>query len=149
MAWFFPFLLILTLHLGMGAWGGMMTTAHLTTWYDGLIKSPLTPPDWVFSSVWTTLYILMAIAMTRVRVNREAIMVGLVQLGLNISWVYFFFVRESIMAGLIALPAVGAAAALTMYAYSRVDRLAAALYVPYVLWLLFAFFLNFRLWQLN
>lgn len=149
MAWVLPFLGFAALHMGLAAVAGIVTREHLDPWYNELIKSSLTPAGWVFSAVWTTLYFLMAVAITRVRHCRRSVLFGLLQFAVNLSWVYAFFARESIVGGLVMLPVVIAVAVYTAYLYARTDRIAAALYVPYLAWMAFALFLNLRLWQLN
>lgn len=149
MAWILPFLGFLALHMGLSGLAGIVTRDHLDPWYNSLVKSPLTPPGWVFSMVWVTLYAFMAIAITRVRHHQKSVNWGLIQFGVNLAWVYMFFARESVLGGLVMLPLVMACAAYTAYLYSRVDRIAAALYAPYLAWMGFALFLNMRLWQLN
>lgn len=149
MAWVLPFLGFAALHMGLAAIAGIVTREHLDPWYNDLIKSSLTPAGWVFSAVWTTLYFFMAVAITRVRHVRQCVLWGLAQFAVNLSWVYAFFARESIVGGLVMLPVVIAFAAYTAYLYNRADRVAAALYIPYLAWMAFALFLNLRLLQLN
>ena len=52
--------------LGVSALGGLVTATSVGGWYQGLEKPPFNPPDWVFAPVWTTLYVLMAIASTAI-----------------------------------------------------------------------------------
>ena len=123
--------------------------------YDLLTKPPATPPDRLFPVVWTLLYLLMGIAMGRVwrtadgSARRQAAALWCVQLGVNGFWPAVFFLWQAhggaffLLAGLIAL-------VLAMSAqFSRRDPAAAWLCVPYLLWLLFAAYLNLGVWLLN
>ena len=134
-----PYLFFVVLALAVGGAAGAAARAGMDA-YDLLTKPPATPPDWLFPVVWTLLYLLMGIAMGRV---------WCVQLGVNGFWPVVFFLWQEhgaaffLLAGLIAL-------VLAMSAqFSRRDPAAAWLCAPYLLWLLFAAYLNLGVWLLN
>lgn len=134
-----PYLFFVVLALAVGGAAGAAARAGMDA-YDLLTKPPATPPDRLFPLVWTLLYLLMGIAMGRV---------WRVQLGVNGFWPVVFFLWQEhgaaffLLAGLIAL-------VLAMSAqFSRRDPAAAWLCVPYLLWLLFAAYLNLGVWLLN
>ena len=81
----------LVLTLGTGLIGSFVAQTSIDTWYRGLAKPPLTPPDWVFPAVWTVLYVLMAVAAWRVWLTlpgpgrRIALVVFVLQLALKVD----------------------------------------------------------------
>lgn len=135
----------------------ILTADEVATWYPTLAKPAFTPPSWVFGPVWTTLYLLMGVALYLVwqhkdeegRLQQVALGVFAVQLVLNAGWTLVFFGSQEIFAGLVVIVALLAAIMGTMAAFWRIDRRAAALLVPYLLWVSFATALNFELWRLN
>lgn len=149
-----PYLFLVVLALAVGGAAGAAARAGMDA-YDLLTKPPATPPDWLFPVVWTLLYLLMGIAMGRVwraasgSARRQAAALWCVQLGVNGFWPVVFFLWQEhgaaffLLAGLIAL-------VLAMSAqFSRRDPAAAWLCAPYLLWLLFAAYLNLGVWLLN
>ncbi|NIM27423.1 MAG: tryptophan-rich sensory protein [Gammaproteobacteria bacterium] len=141
--------------LGVSALGGLVTATSVGGWYQGLEKPPFNPPDWVFAPVWTTLYVLMAIAAWRVwrRAGFErgagALAVFAVQLALNLAWSFVFFGLQRIDLALVEIVILLVAIIATAAMFWRIDRLAGMLLVPYALWVAFATALNASLWQLN
>jgi len=133
----------------------ILTAEDVATWYPTLAKPGFTPPSWVFGPVWTTLYLLMGVALYLVwrratgRIRRAALAAFGVQLALNAAWTLTFFGAREILGGLVVIVALLAAILATMGAFARVDRRAAALLVPYLLWVGFATALNYELWRLN
>src|SRR3954464_10296123 len=69
--------------------GQIATFPNLAPWYAGLVKPSFNPPNWVFGSVWTTLYALMAFSLWRIlrlpysRARQLALSLFLLQIGLN------------------------------------------------------------------
>ena len=121
-----------------------------------MIQPPLAPPAWVFPAVWTVLYILMGVACWLVwksdaarQDKKRALTLYGGQLVVNFVWPLLFFGRGwygvSFLWLLLLLALVLAAAA----AFGRIRKLAAWLLAPYILWLLFAGYLNCAIWLLN
>ena len=117
-------------------------------WYDKLNKSKLTPPNWVFGVVWPILYILMFIALFKIWTNNKckpycsAITLFLIQLGLNLSWSPIFFKLKKIKLSLIILIALIVFAFITYNKFKIIDNKTSLLFLPYLLWISFAFYLN-------
>jgi len=136
--------------------GSVFTTPAIPTWYAGLRKPDLAPPNWVFAPVWTMLYLLMGISLfliwnvglERREVRRSVVIFG-VQLALNILWSYLFFGLQSTLLGLIRIVALWMMIVLTVTSFLKVSKKAALLLVPYLLWVSFASYLNYSLWILN
>jgi len=135
--------------------GGAITATSVDTWYQGLRKPPFNPPDWVFAPVWTTLYVLMGIAgwrvwrLERFEAKRKALVVFALQLGLNLAWSFVFFGLQRIDLALVEIVILLFAIIANMVVFWRIDRLAGALFVPYVLWVAYASVLNASFWLLN
>lgn len=149
-----PYLFFVVLALAVSGAAGAAARAGMDA-YDLLTKPPATPPDRLFPVVWTLLYLLMGIAMGRVwraasgSARRQATALWCVQLGVNGFWPVVFFLWQAhgaaffLLAGLVALELAMSAQ------FSRRDPAAAWLCVPYLLWLLFAAYLNLGVWLLN
>ena len=124
-------------------------------WYRGLSLPALQPPGAVFGIAWTILYALMGVALSRLwlappsRERRRALALFLVQLALNLAWSPLFFAAHQIVPALILLALILLLSIAATLAAKRVDGLAPWLMLPYLVWLGFAFGLNWRIWQLN
>lgn len=139
-----------------GMVGNAATLPNIAPWYDGLAKPPLTPPNWVFGPAWTILYVLMGVAFYRIlRLDPaapgrgRAIALFLVQLVFNAGWSVAFFGGNSPSLGLMVILPMEALIFATIYAFWRLDRVAAYCLAPYALWVAFATYLNAGVWFLN
>lgn len=142
--------------LGAGAVGGIFTASSVESWYRTLAKPAFTPPSWVFGPAWTTLYILMGVALflvwKRGTANpgvRTALTVFIIQLALNTLWSLLFFGLRRPLLGLIDIALLWAAILVTMVRFHPLSRTAAWLLAPYLAWVSFATALNFAIWRLN
>lgn len=136
--------------------GNLATIPNLAPWYAGLVKPWFNPPNGVFGPVWTLLYLMMATAFWRVlRLTpptpgrRAAIGWFLAQMALNAAWSVAFFGARSPLAGVIVIGWLIVTLAATIRAFAGLDRLAAALLVPYFAWVSFAAVLTTAVWWLN
>ena len=124
-------------------------------WQDTLNKPFYAPPNWLFSPAWTVLFLLMALAFFLIwekwpdKKAQTAVYLFIGQLVLNVAWNYLFFGARSISLGLIEILLLLIVVAATVYAFYQVDKRAAWLLVPYLLWICFATALNAGLWLLN
>jgi translocator protein len=139
-----------------GLIGSVFTAQSIPTWYAQIIKPTFAPPNWVFGPVWTTLFALMGIAAylvwkTQKRSSARQIALGLFafQLVLNVVWSLVFFGLRNPGLAFLEIILLWLAIAATMYSFARVSKPAAFLLVPYLVWVSFAGFLNYRIWQLN
>jgi len=141
----------------VGASGAVFTAQGLGMWYETLQRPALAPPSWVFGPVWTVLFALIGVAVWLVwrRVDsspREARLAGgvfAVHFVFNLGWSAVFFGLQEVGVGLVVIGVLWLLIAATMWTFGRVDRRAAVLLVPYLLWVSFAAFLNYRFWVLN
>lgn len=123
--------------------------------YAQLDKPGWAPPGSLFSPVWTILYILMAIA--AVLVLRRAGWPGAqpamalygAQLALNALWPWLFFGWRLGGVSLAEIVALWVVLLLTVLAFGRIHRLAAALLLPYLLWVTYAAALTYSVWRRN
>lgn len=125
-------------------------------WYATLAKPGFTPPNAVFPIVWTILFAMMAVSAWLVwrtpgeeGDKKTALTWFAIQLALNVAWSFAFFQMQSPIAGLAVILWLLVAIGLTMVFFDRINRMAALLLVPYLLWVGFATGLNFALWALN
>tara|TARA_R110000868_G_scaffold410585_1_gene699168 strand:+ start:605 stop:1090 length:486 start_codon:yes stop_codon:yes gene_type:complete len=135
--------------------GGAITASSVGTWYQTLIKPPFNPPDWLFAPVWTTLFVLMAVAGWRVwrKVGFSGASLAFAaygfQLALNLTWSGVFFGLQLVGWALVEMVVFFVAIIATGWLFRPVDKLAAFLFVPYGLWVAFALALNTAIWILN
>lgn len=142
--------------VGVGFLGSRSTTPAIQNWYALLAKPPGTPPNWVFPVVWTTLYMLMAVAWwllwdksERTADRRKAISLFLIQLAVNASWSPIFFSAKAVGPALLIIVVMVISTVATIIHSRRVNRLAAALLLPYLAWIIYAAYLNGGVWMLN
>ena len=123
-------------------------------WYQSLEKSSLTPPNIVFPIVWNILFILMGIAVWRVWERRSqganyALLLFIIQLGLNMLWSYLFFGLQRPELALIEIIILWAAILATTIAFFKIEKIAGILLLPYLGWVSFAIYLNYSIYHLN
>jgi translocator protein len=136
--------------------GSSVTTPVISTWYAGLNKPWFNPPNIAFPIVWPLLFALMAFGFWRIlrvinggQPRRNAILAFFVQILFNMGWSFAFFGAKSPLAGLFVAAGLVLSVAAMVLTFSRVDRLAAWLQLPYLGWVTFAFVLNAAIWRIN
>lgn len=121
-------------------------------WYRSLSKPAWTPPDWVFPVTWTVLYLCMSWAGARVAAlpgTGQALALWSVQIALNTLWTPIFFGLRRMQAGFVVIVLLWLAVAATGITFFLHDRLAGALFVPYIAWVSIAAALNWSVWKRN
>ncbi len=132
--------------------GGVITSFSKEPWYSTIKLPTFGPPDWVFAPVWTSLYILMAIAAWHIWVNfknRKILNIYYIHLIFNGLWSLIFFGLHNILLALIDLFIILFFIILLMKKYYELNKFSFLLMVPYLLWSSFAFVLNFTIFILN
>ena len=133
--------------------GGMATISFKEPWYSQLIKSNLNPPDWVFAPVWTTLYLMMTIAIWLYwhSKNREmnTVYIYFIHIVFNTTWSIIFFGLHQILLALIVLLILIILIIILILKFKRVNFVSYYLMIPYLLWCCYALFLNLNLYILN
>ena len=119
----------------------------LDTWYVDLIKSPLNPPSYIFGIVWPILYALMAFVSFKSADKIWPLFIP--QLILNAAWSWIFFYMHAPLLALINISILIFLNQKILVILSKESRLLFWLYLPYVLWLSFAAFLNASIVFLN
>lgn len=140
--------------LAAGFIGAYFTSLSVKTWYKTIQKPSWTPPDKVFAPVWTVLYIMMAVAAWKVWLKTESLMnvemiIFLCQLLLNTVWSILFFGYRNPFLALIEMAALWLAITATVILFFPIDLISGLLLLPYLLWVSFAFVLNFTIVRMN
>lgn len=151
-------ILSISLCLGAGILGSFFTVSAIPTWYATLDKPSFSPPNWIFGPVWTILYILMGISLylvwekknpsaTSTTLSTGSLRTGVptvfwVQLILNALWSIIFFGMKNPTLALVDIVVLWIAIVLTIIAFYEINKLAAYLLIPYLLWVSFAIILN-------
>lgn len=141
---FFAYFIPILLAFAVGALGSYIQGNALAEWYPYLVKSPATPPAIVFPIAWSILYVLMGVSAGTMlaRGDMSVLRLWLLQLLLNFLWsVCFFALRSPFMGLLVILVLDVAVFSYIVYTAGR-RSMAAWLFVPYMLWLIFATYLN-------
>lgn len=145
----------IVVYLIVAGYIGNMTRSEIPDWYAMLAKPPFNPPDFIFPVVWTTLYVMIAIAGWRIwksqslSYGKAAVLLFGVQTLMNWAWSYLFFDfhwLELSFAWILGLILCVAALIRILW---KPDRITALILLPYWLWILFASYLNGTIWYLN
>jgi benzodiazapine receptor len=148
-----PLLFFLLVTLAVGASASVFTEPNIATWYAGLAHPSFAPPNWMFAPVWTTLYVLMAVAAWRVwRITgTRSLEIGTyaAQLLFNFAWSAIFFAAHQIGPAFMEICALLVLILATTILFWRRDRVAGLLFLPYLVWTGFAAVLNDAFWALN
>ena len=136
--------------------GSIFTTPAIPTWYAGLNKPSFNPPNWIFAPVWTTLFILMGIAVFLVwekrgesKLAQYGIYLFGLQLAMNTLWSILFFGMQSPLAALFDIAVLWVLILACIITFWKVAKLAGWLMLPYILWVSFASILNAYIVLLN
>ena len=122
--------------------------------FSQLKQPPLSPPGWLFPIVWTVLYVLMGISSYIVYQKQNTLLsdcqrLYILQLAANFIWTILFFNLKQYLFSFIWLVLLIFLVARMAICFITVDRKAAALQIPYVLWICFAAYLNIAIYYLN
>jgi tryptophan-rich sensory protein len=125
-----------------------------SSWYNALIKPTFTPPNWVFTPVWTFLYLTIFISLfLYMRANSQSKGVGyiyfFIQLFLNFAWTPVFFGLKNILAGVVLIILIDIFTALTIYKFYFVSKPATYILILYFIWLIYATYLALGYFVLN
>lgn len=138
-----------------GVLSGLLSRQGMQVYTEMIHKPPLSPPGVLFPLVWTILYALMGIGAARIEASADsdlrsrALNVFAVQLVVNFFWSLIFFNARAYGFALVWLLLLWVLIIAMILLFWPVDRLAAMLQIPYLLWVTFAAYLNYGVWQLN
>jgi len=150
---FLTFILFFFITYSASLIGGLATINFKEPWYSQLIKPSFNPPDWIFAPVWTTLYLMMTVAIwffwhSKNR-NMNTVYIYFIHLIFNTTWSIIFFVFHNIFLALIILIILIVLIIILIVRFKRVNLLSYYLMIPYLLWCCFALILNTSLLILN
>ena len=143
------------LPLAVGGLAALLTGSAMES-YSLAETPPLSPPGWVFPTAWTLLYMLMGTASYIVAVSAaskerrdRALSFYLLQLAVNFAWPVIFFKLSAYGAAFFWLLLLLLLVLFTQLLFRHINKTAGALLLPYMIWLLFALYLNLGVWVLN
>jgi tryptophan-rich sensory protein len=145
----------LLLCYGVAATASVLTRPAIRTWYVTLAKPSWAPPNWAFPVVWTFLYACMAVGGWLVWVQPSsaarslALLLFGAQLVLNFLWSPVFFAWHRVGAGVVVIATLWLLLLAFLLSAWNLQRTAALLFVPYLVWVAVAAALNFSIWRLN
>lgn len=134
---------------------GAISSIDAREFYAELTQPAWAPPGWLFGPVWTLLYTLMAIAAWLVwrdhgfQQGGKALGLFVLQLAANVLWSWLFFARRQGMLAFVDILLLDALVVMTILAFRRHNRKAAALLMPYLAWISFATALCYAVWRAN
>lgn len=138
---------------GVGLIGSFFTFPAISTWYKFLNKPSFSPPNWLFGPAWTVLYFLMGISLyliwTSRKKTKEALLLFWIHLFFNATWSIAFFGLRSPFLGFINILILLFLILVVIYKFWKINKLAGALFLPYLVWVSFATVLNYNILILN
>jgi len=147
------FVLFATITYSASAIGSLATIGFKEPWYSSIIKPSFNPPDWIFAPVWTTLYLMMTIAIWffwhSKKKDINTIYIYLIHLIFNTTWSVVFFVFHNMLLALVILIVLIGLIVALIVRFKRVNIASYYLMIPYLLWCCFALTLNLNLILLN
>ena len=150
---FLTFILFLSVTFAASLIGSLATINYKEPWYSLLIKPSFSPPDWIFAPVWTTLYLMMAIAIWIFWHSKgkdmSTIYIYFIHLIINTTWSVVFFVFHNIFFSLVILIILILLILILIIRFRRANVISYYLMIPYLLWCGFALILNISLLILN
>ena len=150
---FLTFILFFVTTYSASLIGGLATINFKEPWYSMLNKPIFNPPDWIFTPVWTTLYLMMIISIwvfwhSKHR-DMNTVYIYFIHLIFNTTWSIVFFVFHKMLLASIVLIFLIVLITILILRYKRVTIISSYLMIPYLLWCCFALLLNFNLILLN
>ena len=150
---FLSFILFALVTYSASVIGGIATIGFKEPWYSLLLKPSYNPPSWVFAPVWTTLYLMMTLAIWFFWHSKNkdinTIYIYLIHLIFNTTWSVVFFVFHSMFLALLILIVLIGLIVVLIVRFKRVNMASYYLMIPYLLWCCFALTLNLTLILLN
>lgn len=132
----------------VGFIGSLITSTNVTSLWYATVKASITPPNWVFSVVWSVLFFLIALSLyfswTSGKKNRiKIILVFGVNFVLNILWSLFFFGMQNPILAFFELIALWLSILLMVFVTNRINKISCYFLLPYIFWVSFAGALNY------
>lgn len=140
---------------GVGFLSGILSRTGIDAFSRDALQPPMSPPSFLFPVVWTILYTLMGISAARVYLasgenqNRNGLNLYVLQLIINFFWSPIFFNAGAYGFAFLWLLLLWVLVLMMILMFRKTDPLAAALQIPYLIWLTFALYLNWGVYYLN
>ncbi len=150
-----PYVLWIIFTEAVGGLSGWLTRDGTKIYKATVEKPPLSPPAIVFPIVWAVLFALMGIGAARIymvpdsHIRSRSLWLFLVQLGFNFFWSIIFFNVQSFGFAFVWLITLWVLILWMTLSFRKIDRMAAWLQIPYLIWAAFAAYLNLGVWVLN
>lgn len=148
-----PYIVSIAIALGVGGLGAFLTMNSMDI-YATLNQPALSPPGFLFPIVWTILYTLMGISSAIIYKSddldrTQALKIYAFQLIVNFLWTIIFFNLRQFLFAFIWLILLDVLVIVMIVKFHKISPLAAWLQIPYLLWILFATYLNLGIYLLN
>lgn len=139
-----------------GIFGSLFTFDAISDWYVTLEKPTFAPRNWIFGPVWISLYFLMGVSLYMVwkdelksKTGNTFFVIFGIQLILNALWSFLFLGLRSPLLGLLDIILLDIMVIVTIIYAKSLSKLAMILLIPYLVWIIFASFLNFAIFLHN
>ena len=149
---YFSFTIILLITFAAPAIGSYATSTFKEPWYSEIILPSFNPPSWVFAPVWSSLYLMMSLAIWKIWINyfdNKILKIYFVHIIFNSTWTVVFFGFHQIGYALINLLIILFFIVVLMKKYFKKDKISFYLMIPYLIWSCYAFVLNIAILVLN
>ena len=132
--------------------GSFATSSFKEPWYSEIILPSFNPPSWVFAPVWSSLYLMMSLAIWKIWINNfdgKLLKIYFVHIFFNSTWTVVFFGFHQIGLALLNLIIILIFIIILMKEYFRKDKISFYLMIPYFSWSSYALVLNSAIFILN
>ncbi len=151
-----PYVISVAIALAVGGLSALLTKNNMNV-YSGLNQPALAPPAFLFPIVWSILFVLMGISSAIVYLKRDdnrdevnsALVIYALQLIVNFFWSIIFFNMQAYLFAFIWLLVLIVLIVMMMLQFGKISPVAAYLQIPYLLWVVFAGYLNIMIYILN
>ena len=149
------FLVCLLIPIAVGGLSGYITAPDISDWYVTLIKPVFSPPNYIFAPVWSILYVLMGVSLYMIWIlpvtpeRKKALQYFGLQMILNFIWSLIFFTSRDPGLALLEIVLLWISIVFMIRQFKILNKSAANLQIPYLLWVLFETILNASIWFLN
>ncbi len=150
---FISFIICIFIPLAVGGLSAFLTKDAMSV-YSQIIKPDFAPPAFLFGIIWTVLYILMGISSYLIYTSdspmkQSALNWYAIQLLFNFIWSIIFFNYQNYLFAFLWLIALILCICIMIYKFYKIRPISAYLQIPYLLWCIFAAYLNFSIYLLN
>lgn len=150
-----PYIISVLIAMAVGGLSGLLSMSGMEAYSTSVMKPALTPPAWLFGVVWPILYALMGISAAKIWLSADSaaksrgLNLYIAQLIVNFFWSLIFFNAQAYGFAFVWLLLLLMLVLLMIIQFYKVDKKAALLQIPYLVWLTFAAYLNLGVWMLN